>query len=57
MPEDDFKLYPLFLLAVATGARLGELLDLDIDLKTNTIHIDTGGNQSAIEDHKENLCT
>lgn len=45
VPEGDFKLYPLFLLAVATGARLGELLDLDrerdIDLKTNTINIDT----------------
>ena len=41
VPEGDFKLYTLFLLAVVIGARLGELLDLDIDLKTNTIHIDT----------------
>ena len=43
--EGDFKLYPLFLLAVATGARLGELLDIDrvrdINLETNTITIDT----------------
>ena len=27
MPEGDFKLYPFFLLAIATGTRFGELLD------------------------------
>lgn len=44
-PEGDFKVYPLLLLAVATGARLGELLDIDrlhdIDLENNTINIDS----------------
>ena len=29
MPKGTFKLYPFFPLAVATGARFGELLDID----------------------------
>lgn len=45
VPEGDFKLYPFFLLAIATGARFGELLDIDrerdINLETNTIDINT----------------
>ena len=39
------KLYPLFLLAVATGMRIGELLDIDrerdIDLDNHTISINS----------------
>lgn len=45
VPEGTFKLYPFFLLAIATGARFGELLDIDrerdINLETNTIDINT----------------
>lgn len=45
VPEGDFKLYPFFLLAIATGVRFGELLDIDrerdINLETNTIDINT----------------
>ena len=45
MPEGNFKLYPFFLLAIATGARFGELLDInrerDINLETSTIDINT----------------
>lgn len=44
-PEGSFRLYPLFLLAVSTGMRLGELLDIDrekdIDMKTNTIDVNS----------------
>lgn len=44
-PEGNFRLYPLFLLAVSTGMRLGELLDIDrvhdIDEETNTIDINS----------------
>lgn len=44
-PADSFKIYPFFLLAVATGARFGELLDIDrvqdINLESNTITIST----------------
>ena len=45
MPEGAFKLYLLFLLAVATGACFDELLDIDrerdINLETNPIDINT----------------
>ena len=45
VPEGAFKLYPFFLLAVTTGVRFGELLDIDrerdINLETNTIDINT----------------
>lgn len=40
--KDVIQLYPLFLLAVATGMRIGELLDLDrkdIDLERYTISV------------------
>lgn len=44
-PEGDFRLYPFFLLAVTTGARFGELLDIDkvsdIDIEHNTIDINS----------------
>ena len=43
--QDTLLLYPLFLLAVSTGLRLGELLDIDkvqdIDLETNTIDVNS----------------
>lgn len=42
--EDFIKLYPLFLLAIATGMRLGEILDIDtknIDTEKSTISIQT----------------
>lgn len=39
MPKGNFKLYPFFLLAIVTGARFGELLNIDkkrdINLETN----------------------
>ena len=45
VPEGNFKLYPFFLLAIATGTCFGELLDIDrerdISLETNTIDINT----------------
>ena len=45
VPEGNFKLYPFFLLAIATGERFGKLLDIDrerdINLETNTIDINT----------------
>lgn len=45
IPEDTFRLYPLFLLAVSTGMRLGELLDVDrlqdVDLVNNTIDVNS----------------
>ena len=54
--KDDgtIQLYPLFLLAVSTGLRIGEILDIDrdadIDLERNTIDINSqltrnGGNK------------
>lgn len=42
--KDIMPLYPLFLLAIATGMRIGELLDIDtrnIDTKKSTISIQT----------------
>lgn len=45
VPEGNFKLYPFFLLAIATVARFGEFLDIDrkrdISLETNTIDSNT----------------
>ena len=45
VPEGNFKLYLFFLLAIATGARFGEFLDIDrerdINLETSTIDINT----------------
>lgn len=52
--DDTIQLYPLFLLAVSTGLRIGEILDIDreadIDLERNTIDINSqltrnGGNK------------
>lgn len=52
------KLYPLFLLAVATGMRIGELLDIDrerdIDLNNHTISINS---QTTRYGHNQELKT